>query len=40
VHLCHRVLVLSRGHVVAEFAPPALTAEAVVAAAIREPHAA
>ncbi len=39
-HLCHRVLVLSRGRIVAEFAPPALTAEAVVAAAIREPHAA
>jgi ribose transport system ATP-binding protein len=34
-HLCHRVLVLSHGCIVAEFAPPALTAEAVVAAAIR-----
>lgn len=35
--LCHRVLVLSRGHIVAEFAPPALTAEAVVSAALRAP---
>ncbi len=39
-HLCHRVLVLRGGRVVAELAPPRLTAEAIVAAAIREAHAA
>jgi ribose transport system ATP-binding protein len=39
-HLCHRVLVLRDGRIVAELAPPALTAEAIVAAAIREAHAA
>jgi len=35
-HLCHRVLVLRRGRIAASLAPPALTAEAIVAAAMRE----
>ena len=37
-HLCHRVLVLRDGRIAAELTPPALTAEAIVAAAIRETH--
>ncbi len=39
-HLCHRVLVLRGGRIAAELAPPALDAEAIVAAAMRETHAA
>ncbi len=35
-HLCHRVLVLRGGRIAAELAPPALDAEAIVAAAMRE----
>jgi len=35
-HLCHRVLVLRDGRIAAELAPPALTAEAIVAAAIHD----
>ena len=35
-HLCHRVLVLRYGRIAAELAPPALTAEAIVAAAIHD----
>jgi len=35
-HLCHRVLVLRGGRIVAALAPPALDAEAIVAAAMRE----
>ncbi len=35
-HLCHRVLVLRDGRIAAELAPPALNAEAIVAAAVRE----
>lgn len=38
-HLCHRVLVLRYGRIAAELTPPALTAEAIVAAALREAHA-
>lgn len=38
-HLCHRVLVLRGGSIAAELAPPELTAEAIVAAAMREAHA-
>lgn len=38
-HLCHRVLVLRGGRIAAELAPPALTAEAIVAAAMQETHA-
>jgi ribose transport system ATP-binding protein len=38
-HLCHRVLVLRDGRVAAELAPPALDAEAIVAAAMREARA-
>lgn len=39
-HLCHRVLVLRGGRVAAELTPPALTAEAIVSAAIRDADAA
>ncbi|HWA81424.1 MAG TPA: sugar ABC transporter ATP-binding protein [Acetobacteraceae bacterium] len=35
-HLCHRVLVLRGGRIVATLTPPALDAEAIVAAAMRE----
>ncbi|HUC17347.1 MAG TPA: sugar ABC transporter ATP-binding protein [Acetobacteraceae bacterium] len=35
-HLCHRVLVLRAGRIAATLAPPALNAEAIVAAAMRE----
>jgi ribose transport system ATP-binding protein len=38
-HLCHRVLVLRGGRIAAELAPPTLTAEAIVAAAMQEAHA-
>ena len=38
-HLCHRVLVLRYGRIAAELAPPALTAEAIVSAAIHDAHA-
>ncbi len=36
-HLCHRVLVMREGRVAASLAGPALSAEAIVAAAVREP---
>ncbi len=39
-HLCHRVLVLRDGRVAAELVPPALTAEAVVSASMRQARAA
>lgn len=39
-HLCHRVLVLRGGRIVAELRPPALNAEAIVSAAVREANAA
>ena len=36
-HLCHRVLVMREGAIAASLAGPALSAEAIVAAAVREP---
>ena len=36
-HLCHRVLVMREGRIAASLARPALSAEAIVAAAVREP---
>jgi len=39
-HLCHRVLVLRGGRIAAELAAPALNAEAIVTASVREAHAA
>jgi len=38
-HLCHRVLVLRDGRIAATLTPPALSAEAIVAAAMQETHA-
>src|SRR6185312_12818956 len=35
-HLCHRVLVMREGRIAAALAPPALSAEAIVAAAVRD----
>lgn len=35
-HLCHRVLVMREGHIAAELRAPGLTAEDIVAAAMRE----
>ena len=35
-HLAHRVLVLREGRIVAELAPPAISAEAIVSAAVRD----
>ena len=35
-HLCHRVLVLREGRIAAELTPPAVTAEQIVAAAVRD----
>ncbi|HUJ98439.1 MAG TPA: sugar ABC transporter ATP-binding protein, partial [Stellaceae bacterium] len=35
-HLCHRVLVMREGRVAAELAAPNLSAEAIVAAAVRD----
>src|SRR6185312_4427525 len=35
-HLCHRVLVMREGRIAATLAPPALSAEAIVAAAVRD----
>lgn len=39
-HLCHRVLVLREGRIVAELLPPTLSAEAVVSASMRQRDAA
>ncbi|MGH7117653.1 MAG: sugar ABC transporter ATP-binding protein, partial [Acetobacteraceae bacterium] len=39
-HLCHRVLVLRDGRIAAELAPPALNAEAIVSASMRQARAA
>jgi ribose transport system ATP-binding protein len=39
-HLCHRVLVLREGRVAAELQSPGITAEQIVAAAVRDPVAA
>jgi len=39
-HLCHRVLVLRDGQIAAELRPPALTAEAIVSASMRQARAA
>ncbi|MGH7102623.1 MAG: sugar ABC transporter ATP-binding protein [Acetobacteraceae bacterium] len=39
-HLCHRVLVLRDGRIAAELAPPALSAEAIVSASMRQARAA
>ncbi len=39
-HLCHRVLVMREGIVAAELPGPGITAEAIVSAAVRDPHAA
>jgi ribose transport system ATP-binding protein len=36
-HLCHRVLVMREGRVAASLDGPALSAEGIVAAAVREP---
>jgi ribose transport system ATP-binding protein len=35
-HLCHRVLVLREGRIAAELTPPGVTAEQIVAAAVRD----
>ena len=35
-HLCHRVLVMREGRVVAELRAPGITAEHVVSAAVRD----
>ena len=35
-HLCHRVLVMREGRIVAELEAPGVTAEDIVSAAVRE----
>ena len=35
-HLCHRVLVMREGRIAAELRPPGITAEQIVAAAVRD----
>jgi ribose transport system ATP-binding protein len=37
-HLCHRVLVMREGRVAAELTAPGITAEHIVAAAVRDVH--